>query len=154
MPKKRKPKARHLKAGKRIAKDIKKGARPRRKPGEWPAESVAAGAASILDAEDERILQELGVKAIRAFADDARAKDLFGGAGENPPNLEVFGPKHPAWSALGDDDWNGATFANVLNSFGPETRVLLVPDPTHSEDTIQQMVVCVSRFAYVKVQRR
>lgn len=138
MPKKRKLKP---KARRRLIKSFK---RSKRKPGEWSPEAVAAGAASIAAAEDELILETLGIK---------RSSPL-------PPrhvgavdDVEEFGPRHPAWSSLDDDDWNGATFANVLNSFGPDTRVLLTPSKSHGNGLIERMVVAVSRFAYVKVQR-
>lgn len=39
----------------------------------------------------------------------------------------TIGADHPAWRAIDDDDWDGATFGNYLRSIRPGAVVTLVP---------------------------
>ena len=55
-------------------------------------------------------------------------------------------PKHPAWNAMDDDDWNGATFANWLTTI-KESDVVLVPPKDWTTERIEQMRVIVARHA-------
>jgi hypothetical protein len=69
-----------------------------------------------------------------------------------PEELRLtFGPDHPAWTAIDDDDWNGATFGNLLNHLKPGTVVTLMPGDKHPPELVARMKECVERFATVRV---
>ena len=54
-----------------------------------------------------------------------------------------IGPDHPAWNALDDDDWGGATFSNFLNGLAKKPEgIVLCPDKKHSADLVKRMVAC------------
>jgi len=58
------------------------------------------------------------------------------------------GPEHPAWKALDDDDWNGATFGSWLAAIKREkVEVILQPGPDHSPQLVERMRQAVARFS-------
>lgn len=56
------------------------------------------------------------------------------------------GPKHPAWAAIHDDDWNGATFVNWVRTL-EGLEVKLCPAADCDPKTVQDVKECVAKFA-------
>ncbi len=64
----------------------------------------------------------------------------------------VVGPKHPAWSALHDDDWNGHTLSNWLGTIRGK-RVRIEPAEGVSRSLLQELwTVIASNAGYVEVK--
>lgn len=53
-------------------------------------------------------------------------------------NKIIVNSEHPAWSAIDDDDWNGATFYNWLQGL-VDRDVILRPSFDHSLELINRM---------------
>lgn len=64
----------------------------------------------------------------------------------------VFGPDHPAWRALDDDDWCGHTFAALLNGLDEGTCIVLDPGDKAPELIVRMAVAC-ARFTFVRIAR-
>lgn len=50
----------------------------------------------------------------------------------------VVNSRHPAWDAIDDDDWNGATFSNWLSNLG-DCHVILKPSKEFDSELVQRM---------------
>lgn len=92
----------------------------------------AAKSAESRAAESERLSAERGeeIERLRGELEQLR---------NDRPEVCVIEPNHPAWKAIDDDDWGGATFANYLQSMKAGQAVSLVPPVNISPDLIQRM---------------
>lgn len=66
----------------------------------------------------------------------------------NRANTIRVGPFHPAWDALDDDDWNGATFSTWACGIRGMT-VILEPAPQNDHNTLRMMAACLAAGAKV-----
>ena len=58
----------------------------------------------------------------------------------------IVGPDHPAWKAIDDDDWNGATFGNWLRTVG-SSDIILIPPKVRPADLLERMEKVMIRHA-------